>query len=66
MADLAVHSWDIARSTRQSTDGFDADLAEASLAWAKGALKPEFRGPGKAFGVEVDVPESAPAYDRRR
>ena len=63
-ADLAVHSWDIAVATGQSTDTFDTVLAEASLAWAKGALKPEFRGADKSFGTEVTVPESAPAYDR--
>jgi hypothetical protein len=27
-------------------------------------LRPEFRGPGKAFGVEVPVPDDAPAYER--
>jgi hypothetical protein len=27
-------------------------------------LRPEFRGPDKAFGVEVPVPDDAPVYDR--
>jgi uncharacterized protein (TIGR03086 family) len=64
VADLAVHGWDIAVATGQSTAAFDTELAEASLAWAKGALKPEFRGPDKSFGLEVTVPDDAPAYDR--
>ena len=27
-------------------------------------LRPEFRGPGQAFGPEVPVPPDAPVYDR--
>ena len=64
VADLAVHSWDVAVSTGQSIDGFDQEVAEASLSWAKNSLKPEFRGPGKAFGDEVAVADDAPVYAR--
>ncbi len=64
VSDLAVHAWDIAVATGQPTTSFDPRLAEASLAWARQNLKPEYRGPDKAFGAEVHVPDSAPAYDR--
>ncbi len=64
VADFAVHSWDIAVSTGQSTASFDTQVAEAALAWAKENLKPQFRGPDKAFGTEVEVAADASAYDR--
>ncbi|MQS15816.1 TIGR03086 family protein [Streptomyces kaniharaensis] len=67
IAEFAVHAWDLARATGQSTDGLDHEVALASLAWARGALKPEFRGPEEeshSFGPEVAVPEDAPPYDR--
>jgi uncharacterized protein (TIGR03086 family) len=60
-ADVAVHGWDLAKATGQSTD-LDADIGQAALDWARQNLKPEFRG--KAFGPEVPAPESAPLYDR--
>ena len=64
IAELATHDWDLARATGQHLAGLDAALAEHALAWSHGMLRPEFRGPGKAFGVEVPVPDDAPAYDR--
>jgi hypothetical protein len=42
----------------------DDELAEHALAWSRGMLRPEYRGPDKAFGVEVPVAGDAPAYDR--
>src|SRR5437868_5016512 len=39
-------------------------LAERALRWSRGMLRPEFRGPDKAFGVEVPVAADAPVYDR--
>ncbi|MBP0451534.1 TIGR03086 family protein [Kitasatospora sp. RG8] len=67
IAEFAVHGWDLARATGQSTAGLDHDVARASLAWGRGALRPEYRGSeedGRAFGPEVTVPEDAPPYDR--
>jgi uncharacterized protein (TIGR03086 family) len=58
-----MHCWDLAKATGQQAD-LDPRLAEHALAWSHGMLRPEFRGPGKAFGAEVPVPEGAPAYDR--
>ncbi len=63
ITELAVHSWDLARATGQTSE-LDPELAEHALAWARGMLRPEFRGSDKAFGAEVSVDESAPAYDK--
>jgi len=66
VAEIAVHSWDLATATGQRPD-FPAGACEAALAWAKGALRPEFRGDeasGKAFGPEVPAPAGAPPADR--
>jgi uncharacterized protein (TIGR03086 family) len=61
LADLAVHAWDVATATRQSTK-LDPEVARAALEWGRANLKPEYRG--KAFGPEVEVPENAPIYER--
>jgi uncharacterized protein (TIGR03086 family) len=63
IAELAVHGWDIARSTGQQID-LDPEVAQHSLDWSKGMLRPQFRGPDKAFGFEVPVSGEAPIYDR--
>lgn len=63
IAELAVHGWDIARSTGQATD-LDPEVAQHSLDWSKQMLRPQFRGPDKAFGHEVPVSGDAPIYDR--
>jgi uncharacterized protein (TIGR03086 family) len=66
IAEMAVHAWDLAVATGQSTD-LDPEVGDAALTWARTALWPQFRGAeddGKAFGPEVDVPREAPLYDR--
>ncbi len=66
IAELAVHSWDLATATGQRVR-FPAEACEAALVWARTALRPQFRGDeasGKAFGPEVRVPDDAPAEDR--
>jgi uncharacterized protein (TIGR03086 family) len=63
ITELAVHGWDLAKATGQSA-GLDPELAEHGLNWSRQMLRPESRGPGKAFGLEVPVPDDAPAYDR--
>ena len=60
-AELAIHTWDLARATDQSTD-LDPEVAERGLAFMSAALTPENREP--AFGREVDVPADAPVYER--
>jgi uncharacterized protein (TIGR03086 family) len=61
LAGQAVHGWDLARATGQSTD-LDPEVGLAALDWARENLTPQFRG--QAFGPEVPVPEYAPLYDR--
>jgi uncharacterized protein (TIGR03086 family) len=66
IAELAVHSWDLARATAQGED-LDPAVAEHGLRWGKRNLAPQFRGAegeGKAFGEEVIVPDDAPPYER--
>ncbi|WP_433592987.1 TIGR03086 family metal-binding protein [Nocardia sp. CA-145437] len=63
IAEFATHTWDLARATGQDRT-LDPELAEYGLAWSRRVLKPEFRGPGKAFGAEMPIAADAPAYDR--
>ena len=63
IAELAVHGWDLVRATGQTIE-LDPRLAEHALAWSRQMLRPEFRGPDKAFGFEVPVPDNAPIQDR--
>ncbi|MDR0345232.1 MAG: TIGR03086 family protein, partial [Nocardiopsaceae bacterium] len=63
ITELAVHGWDLARATGQRAE-LDPAVAEHALAWSRHMLRPEFRGPGKAFGAEVPVSPDAPAYQR--
>jgi uncharacterized protein (TIGR03086 family) len=60
VAELVVHAWDLAQATGQ-TRHWDDEIAADALQWARGALKPEYRGDeasGKSFG-----PEQTPAAD---
>jgi uncharacterized protein (TIGR03086 family) len=63
IAELAVHGWDLARATGQQAE-LDPPLARHALSWSQQMLRPEFRGPDKAFGPEVAVPADAPIYQR--
>jgi uncharacterized protein (TIGR03086 family) len=61
ITDLAVHAWDLARTSGIAPE-IDDEVVGAALEWGRANLKPEFRG--VAFGPEVEVPPTAPAYDR--
>jgi uncharacterized protein (TIGR03086 family) len=66
IAEFAVHAWDLATATGQSTD-LDPEVGQTAFDWMRGTLHPRFRGEeadGKSFGVEVQVPEDAALYDR--
>jgi uncharacterized protein (TIGR03086 family) len=66
VAEFGVHAWDLATATGQRVP-FPAHACEAALAWAKTALRPEFRGDeasGRSFGPEVPLSDEAPAEDR--
>jgi uncharacterized protein (TIGR03086 family) len=64
LAEVAIHGWDLARATGQPLDLLDPDVARHALSWSQRMLRPEHRGPGRAFGLEVAVPEDAPVQDR--
>jgi len=64
ITELATHDWDLAKAIGHVPAELDPALAEHALRWSRGMLRPEFRGPGKAFGVEVPVAEDALVYDR--
>jgi uncharacterized protein (TIGR03086 family) len=63
IAELAMHDWDLTVATGQHAD-LDPVLADHALGWSHQVLRPEFRGPDRAFGAEVPVPPDAPAYQR--
>jgi uncharacterized protein (TIGR03086 family) len=63
ISEMAVHGWDLVKATGQRAS-LDPQLAGHALDWSHGMLRPEARGPGKAFGLEVPVAPDAPIYDR--
>jgi uncharacterized protein (TIGR03086 family) len=67
ISELAIHGWDLAKATGQSTD-LDPDLGQTALDWAKQNVLSQYRGAeessGQAFGPEVAVTDDAPVYDR--
>ncbi|NYD41029.1 TIGR03086 family metal-binding protein [Nocardioides panaciterrulae] len=60
-AEFAVHTWDLAQATGQSTR-LDQEVAERALAFMAAGLTPENRG--DAFAHEVEVEDDAPLYHR--
>jgi uncharacterized protein (TIGR03086 family) len=61
-AELATHTWDLARAIGRSTDDLDAEVAERGLAFMRENLTADNRS--AAFGPEQQAPEGASAYDR--
>lgn len=62
LAELAVHTWDLATALGASTAGLDQQAAEAGLAFMQANLKDEMRS--EAFGPRLDAPDDADAYGR--
>ena len=60
-AEIAVHTWDVARATGQSPILLP-EVAERGLAFMSAMLTPENRG--EVFAPAVPVPDDAPVYDR--
>jgi uncharacterized protein (TIGR03086 family) len=61
-AELAVHTWDLARGLGVPTDGLDPAVAEAGLAFMQANLTDENRD--GAFGPAQEAPDGAGPYDR--
>lgn len=61
IAELAVHTWDLARATGQSRR-LDPEVAERGLAFMEKSLTDDLRG--TVFGPRVDVSPDAPPYER--
>ncbi|MGH8866852.1 MAG: TIGR03086 family metal-binding protein [Actinomycetes bacterium] len=60
-AEFAIHTWDLARATGQSTD-LDPEVAQRGLDFMSAALTPGNRG--EVFAPAVTIDEEAPLYDR--
>ncbi|MDP2774690.1 MAG: TIGR03086 family metal-binding protein [Nocardioides sp.] len=60
-AELAVHTWDLAKATGQSAE-LDETVAHRGLALMASGLTPDNRG--DAFAEEVEAPHDAPVYHR--
>ncbi len=62
LAELAVHTWDLATAVHQPTGDLDPAVAERGLAFMQGGLTSDNRAP--AFGPEQPAPPDADAYAR--
>jgi uncharacterized protein (TIGR03086 family) len=62
LAELAVHTWDLAAALGEQTAELDPRVAEVGLSFMQANLKPEIRG--EAFGPERPAPSDADAYTR--
>ena len=61
-AELAVHTWDLARGLGRPTDDLDTEVAARGLDFMRTALTPENRG--RAFAPEQPAPPDAPVYEQ--
>lgn len=61
--EFLTHGWDLATAIDRPVSYRD-EAAELALKTGRLMLKPEYRGPDKAFGREFRVPDSAGAVDR--
>ena len=62
IAEVAVHTWDLATATGQPVDRLDPVVAERGLAFMSTVLTPEMRG--GVFAPERKAPDGASAYER--
>ena len=62
LAELGVHTYDLATTFESPTGQLDPDVAEKALAFMQENLKPEIRG--DAFDEEKPAPRDADAYQR--
>jgi uncharacterized protein (TIGR03086 family) len=62
-ADMLLHSWDLATAIGAPYE-MNVEAAERVLAAMQGMLKPEMRGPGKAFAEELPARPDASIQER--
>jgi uncharacterized protein (TIGR03086 family) len=62
LAELAVHTWDLATALGRPTRDLDPEVAERGLAFMRANLTDARRG--QAFGPEQPAPDDADAYQR--
>jgi uncharacterized protein (TIGR03086 family) len=60
IAELAVHTWDLATAIGLPLDRLDPEVAETSLGFMRANLRPELRG--QAFAPEQPAPPDAGPY----
>jgi uncharacterized protein (TIGR03086 family) len=61
VAELAVHTWDLAVAIGYPVDRLDTEVAEVGLDFMRDNMTPERRG--DAFGPEFEAPADAGPYD---
>jgi uncharacterized protein (TIGR03086 family) len=61
VAELAVHTWDLAVAIGYPIDRLDTEVAEVGLDFMRDNMTPERRG--DAFGPEFEAPADAGPYD---
>lgn len=61
VAELAVHTWDLAVAVGFPLERLDPQVAEVGLGFMRENLGPERRG--DAFGPEIEAPADADPYD---
>lgn len=62
VAEVAVHTWDLAVAIGWPLDRLDPEVAETALGYLRDSLKPEMRDP--VFGPEQTAPADAGPYDQ--
>jgi uncharacterized protein (TIGR03086 family) len=62
VAELAVHTWDLATAIGLSVEGLDPEVAETGLEFMRASLRPELRG--DVFGPEQTAQPDAGPYAR--
>ena len=62
LAELALHTWDVAATVGYPIDRLDPEVAERGLAFLQASLTDDNRAP--VFGPEVEAPAGAGPYER--
>ncbi|MEV6634882.1 TIGR03086 family metal-binding protein [Actinoplanes sp. NPDC051470] len=63
LIEVITHGWELARAVGRPWQPDEATAAQA-LVFYQATIKPEWRGPGMAFGPEVPIADDAPTMDR--